>query len=287
MQQTYSIKIDNKKEDIILNYLLDNRWLSVVDNNQYVKYKYVKDKTTIIIYTSSKVVVQGSGNEYDSILNLLDNNSSTLGAYIPHIGADEVGKGDYFGPLIVCACYIPKDNYEKIINIGVNDSKKITDRNIVKIYESIKDDVVYSIQILTPFEYNKEYLEDNNIAILLSKLHAKNIINLVNRIGVDKYNNIVIDQFSSRKDRLEKVLKGYIFDQYHKAESKDIVVATASVIARYYFIDYMNKLNEEYNMVFPYGSSHVIAFAKEFIDRFSLKELDKVAKTSFSITSQL
>ncbi len=290
MQETYSIKIDNGIENNLLNYLIENKWISVIDKNEYIKYKYSKGKSTVTIYTSMKLVVQGYGKEYTDVLTLLNASKSVSNdseGYTSHIGADEVGKGDYFGPLIVAACYIPKENINDILDSGIKDSKKLTDKKIVEIYSKISKKVIYNVTVLFPKEYNSQYIKVGNIAILLSQLHKDNITSLIDKIPENKYNSIVIDQFSTRKDRLESVFKGYKLSQFHHAEEKDITVATASVIARYYFIQEMKELNEKYNFEFPYGSVHVIDSAKQFIKQYGEKELVNVAKLSFSTTQKV
>lgn len=290
MQETYSIKIDKNIENNLLNYLLENQWMSVLDKNEYIKYKYNRGKSTVTIYTSMKLVVQGYGKEYSDILALLDASKSLENAdevFVPHIGADEVGKGDYFGPLIVAACYIPEENINDILNSGIKDSKKLTDKKIVEIYKKISNKVIYNVTALLPKDYNSQYKKISNIAILLSQLHKDNIVSLIDKIPGKEYNSIVIDQFSTRKDRLESVFKGYKLSQFHHAESKDITVATASVIARYYFIQQMNEMNEKYSFEFPYGSTNVVESAKQFIKQYGEKELVNVVKLSFSTTQKV
>ena len=53
------------------------------------------------------------------------------------IGSDEVGTGDYFGPIVVTASYVSKENIKEVMNLGVKDSKKITDDIIVIIISAI------------------------------------------------------------------------------------------------------------------------------------------------------
>ena len=53
--------------------------------------------------------------------------------YIDSIGSDEVGTGDYFGPIVVTASYVNKSDITFLEELGVKDSKKLTDKKIIKI----------------------------------------------------------------------------------------------------------------------------------------------------------
>lgn len=44
---------------------------------------------------------------------------------IPTIGSDEVGTGDYFGPIVVTASFVDKKMMSKLYELGVRDSKKL------------------------------------------------------------------------------------------------------------------------------------------------------------------
>ena len=48
------------------------------------------------------------------------------------VGSDEVGTGDYFGPIVVTASLVKKDDIEFLKKLGCTDSKKITDDKIKK-----------------------------------------------------------------------------------------------------------------------------------------------------------
>ena len=46
------------------------------------------------------------------------------------IGCDEVGTGDYFGPLVVCCAYVPEELISKLQAMGIKDSKALEDPEI-------------------------------------------------------------------------------------------------------------------------------------------------------------
>jgi ribonuclease HIII len=292
--QTESIKIQKDEFEKYDQFLLDNGFEAVSDPNPYMYGKYRKNGFHVSIYTSGKLVIQGLS--IDNITKTL-RNLSGLGLeeggvdndFLPHVGADEVGKGDFFGPLIVCAAYVSKENLALLKELGVTDSKKITDKRIDQIYNTIQERILYRVWILEPTEYNERIAKAKNIALVLAQLHGDNIKEFIKDLKLKgiEYNKVVIDQFSSNKGRLTKHLSQYNMEQFHQAESKDVTVATASIIARHYFIQTMKAMSAKYNMIFPYGATHVIDAGKEFLGVYGAKELGNVAKLNFKTVSQL
>ena len=65
------------------------------------------------------------------------------------IGSDEVGTGDYFGPIVVTAAYVKKEDIPYLEEIGVKDSKKMTDEQIMKVVPKFIKKIKYKSLILT------------------------------------------------------------------------------------------------------------------------------------------
>ncbi|HRI05441.1 MAG TPA: ribonuclease HIII [Candidatus Dojkabacteria bacterium] len=282
---TESIKIDQSQEGGIFDALVKLGFTKKADPNPYLKWKLSNGAVTVLLYSSMKLVVQGNV-DLKSILNIVTGNQVEQPDYIPHIGADEVGKGDYFGPLIVAACYIPSEAYARVASLGITDSKKLSDRQIVDMYSKIKDLVVYKITTLMPNQYNTEYKIYMNVAKLLAKLHGENIKDLVKELSSRNfdYNYAVIDQFSTNKGRLGKEMVGVEFMQMHHAESQDLPTATASIIARTYFLKAIEEMSQHYDFPFPLGAVHVVEQGREFVKKYGKDELENVAKVSFRTT---
>lgn len=297
-QKTISLKLTNKQVEILKKLLIKKDWKEQGINNDYVALRMKNDKGSVCtLYTSMKVVFQGN-EDFKDIIKHLEVGSVKISAgkkrtsVTPHIGVDEVGKGDYFGPLVVAACFVNKDFLEKIAGLGIGDSKKISDGRIRDIYEEIKDYPYYYVSIVKPEEYNNRIKELKNVAVLLAKEHSKVIemgLKDLQEKGIE-CNDVVIDQFSSKKsrvvDELGPLARGIKFVQFHKGES-DIAVACASVIARAIFLEQLDKMNEEYYFKFPKGASNVITAAREFVKKNGVEELEKVAKTSFKTTKRV
>ncbi len=208
------------------------------------------------------------------------------------IGSDESGKGDFLGPLVVCAFLIEKKNEKYLSQIGVMDSKKILDKNIIEIGEKLMRAFPNKYQVITlnPIKYNELYenfrSQNKKLNELLGWMHGKAISSILENSKVD---GILIDKFSKKdvvKSSLLSLKKLKLTHQI-KAES-DPAVAAASIIARYHFIKKMEQLSIQYNMKFPKGaSSKVKKFAQEFKKKYGKEKLTEICKIHFKTYSEL
>jgi ribonuclease HIII len=290
-QNTVSIQLNSQEANLAKQILLSAGWVEEENNNEYILLRMRnKDGSVVSLYTSKKIVFQGK-EDFDFLVGQIKG-SDNVNEFNPHIGVDEVGKGDYFGPLVVASCFVNEEFFKKVISLGVADSKKFSDRKIMELYGKIKDYPYKYISIVYPLEYNRLILETGNVAILLARQHSfvieKALLDLKSK-GIE-CKKVVIDQFSSKKsrvlDELGELGSSIAFEQYHKGES-DIAVACASVFARAIFLQEMEKMSNLYNFEFPKGSSNVIERARLFVKQKSQEELKKVAKISFKTTKSV
>lgn len=289
-QNTLSIQLSMDEAKRVRDVLLSLGWKDADINNEYIALRMKNEKGAVVtLYTSRKIVFQGK-EDFTDIVQPIQGDSNV--DFVSHIGVDEVGKGDYFGPLVVVSCFVDEEFFKKVKAIGVGDSKKFSDSRILKMYEEMKEYPYYYPSIVSPEEYNRLIKETGNVAILLAKQHSKVIEMALEDLRRKKIEckKVVIDQFSSKRNRVKDELgtlgKGVEFEQYHKGES-DIAVACASVFARAIFLEEMEKMSNEYYFDFPKGASHVIEQGKEFVKRYGADELGKVAKVSFKTTRKL
>ena len=200
------------------------------------------------------------------------------------IGSDEVGFGDFFGPVVVCATYFDKSYNDIIIDYGIKDSKKLTDKKILEIVPKFIDKVDYSLLVVDNEKLNELFNSGKNLNEIKAILHNQALYNvyLKHKNALAYY----VDQFCSPENyyKYNKEQKNILFNIHFetKGESKYPSVALASVIARYAFLKYMQNLNEKYNVEIPLGaSSKVDEFAKKFIEDHSIDELDKIVKKKY------
>lgn len=209
-----------------------------------------------------------------------------------YIGVDESGKGDFFGPLVIAGVVSNEDVNEKLLNAGVKDSKKLSDKKVFEIFERIKEICkFYEVVVIKPKRYN-ELTRKLNLNKLLAWGHARVIENLLEKAEQEnfKIDKIISDQFGDASYLLNALMKrGRKINliQMHRAEI-DPAVASASIIARAVFLNQLAEMSRKYEMVFPKGvSDKVVDVAKEIVKKFGKDELLNVAKIHFKTTSQV
>lgn len=210
--------------------------------------------------------------------------------YSNAIGSDEVGTGDYFGPIVVTSVYVKKEDISFLEELGVKDSKKLTDEQIIKIVPKFIKRINYKSIILTNKEYNQRYNENVNMNKLKAILHNKVLGSLKNEIN--DYDYIIVDEFakpyvyySYLKDS-NYVVKNITF--LTKGETKSLAVAAASLISRYIFIQEFDKLGEKLDIFLPKGASNLVdEVGKKIVAKYGEEKLKEIAKYNFKNTLKI
>ncbi len=202
-----------------------------------------------------------------------------------HIGVDESGKGDYFGPLVIAACYVGPEHLAELD--GVRDSKKLTDPVALKLATRIKQTCPHSVIAIGPAKYNELYEGFRNLNKLLAWGHARAIENVLEQSPCDL---VISDQFADpaglRRQLFEKG-RAVELRSMVRAES-DIAVAAASVLARAEFLNKLRRLGEEFNTTLPKGASALVVEAGRRLYReLGNDGLRKVAKLHFKTSDQV
>ena len=219
----------------------------------------------------------------------LDNFDTKKYMYVNSVGSDEVGTGDYFGPIVVTASYVKKEDVAYLKELGCTDSKKLTDEKILKIAPLIAKKIKYKSLILSNTDYNK-YHSQYNMNKVKAILHNKVLLSIMDEKPNIDY--IIVDEFAK-----EFVYYNYLKEasrvQRHitfmtKAESKNMAVACSSIICRYLFLKEYDKLNKKYHIVFPKGAGvNVDAVGKQLVEKYGKDILNDVAKLSFKNTEKI
>jgi len=198
-----------------------------------------------------------------------------------HVGVDESGKGDYFGPLVVAACFVGPEHLAELD--GVKDSKKLTDRQAHGLASAIRKVCPHSVVAIGPAKYNELYAKFANLNKLLAWGHARAIENVLEERPCDL---VISDQFSDPAGLQRQLFaKGreVRLESRVRAEA-DIAVAAASILARAEFLRRLERLGQEFGMEFPKGAGNVIDPAKRFVARYGSNRLGEVAKLHFKTT---
>lgn len=201
------------------------------------------------------------------------------------VGVDESGKGDFFGPLVVAACYVGPEHLAELE--GVKDSKKLTDKQAKDLAATIKKTCPHKVLPLMPVKYNELYAKIGNLNHLLAWAHAATIEDV---LTIQPANLVISDQFAAGgnvvKSRLKEKGRQAEFVSRVRAES-DIAVAAASILARAEFLWRLEQLSKEFGIDLPKGATNVIGPGKKFVSIHGSEALSKVAKMHFKTSRQV
>ena len=198
-----------------------------------------------------------------------------------HIGIDESGKGDFFGPLCVAGVYADGSGINRLKEIGVRDSKTLTPAAILKLAKQIEQEFVHYIVKINPLKYNELIVQFANLNKLLAWGHATAIEHLVEKTNCSK---VIIDQFANESVVLTALKRKKLnldLTQRHRGE-EDVVVAAASILARAAFVKGIEQLEMQFDQPLPKGASkQTIDAGKRFIKTYGREEIGKVGKLHF------
>lgn len=254
---------------------------------------YKTKKLTISIFKNGTLLLQGDEKaiyafSHSSKQRAVKKEVSVDGT----IGMDEVGTGDYFGPIVTCSCYVDNKVINKVKALKVNDSKKFDDKSIRTMAKQLKKIVLYQTVVCKPSIYNSLENKFGNNNIIKAFCHNDALSTLVKKLGNKEY-KIYLDQFVSRENyykylKMAKAKPIYVDVIETKAEAKYLSVACASIIARDTFLDYMNMLSARAGVVLPKGATQkdkIISVGRKLIKEYKLSDF---AKLHFeSITNEI
>ncbi len=206
-----------------------------------------------------------------------------------HIGIDESGKGDYFGPLVIAGVYVKPDDELGLTERGVKDSKLLSDRQVAIVADKVRSllgSQRYDLVCVNPEKYNELYVKMRNLNKLLAWGHARVLENLLHRNDCDL---AVCDQFGDEnyiRNALMEKGKSVTLIQTPKGE-RDVAVAAASILARDTFVRKLGELSRRYGVTFPKGAFAVVEVARDFVRASGRTDLAKVAKLHFKTTTSV
>lgn len=209
--------------------------------------------------------------------------------YINSVGSDEVGTGDYFGPIVVTSSFVAKEDIPFLEELGVRDSKKLTDAKILEVVPKIIKRIPYETVIYTNEEYNKH--PEYNMNKVKAILHNKVLLGLMKKNNFN-YDKVVIDQFCYPRNyfaylkEANNVFRNVTFTT--KAEDKCLSVACGSLISRYIFIKEMDKISKKLGKQIPKGAGlQVDVFGKWVVSKYGTDYLKSIAKLNFKNTDKI
>jgi len=250
-----SVSIDVDELARLRNYILSRRLKRIPTTNKYELLRIKDGDVNIVVYKSSRLVHNDSLASRE-IIDFILKREREFG-YL--LGSDEVGKGEWFGPLVTtCVALRPEDilNFRKL---GVRDSKLIKKNEIRKLAQEIfKTDVIHRSVILMPEIYNKRYAEfkreGKSLNDFLAWSHVTAIRdNLAYLPATSAKIKIIIDKFDVKKTDLRlsranlKQRNNVEIIQSSKGDM-EIPVSVASIIAKHTFEERVNRLSKQFNL---------------------------------------
>jgi ribonuclease HIII len=261
-----------------------------------------KEKLSVAVYEKGpKILVQGKGIEEfvqfelepkifgEAKLGYEEVHSPEM--FQPHFGVDESGKGDFFGPLVIAGVYVDRGIARKLLDLGVQDSKRIgSDARIRKLGEEIRRNTggLNDTVLIGPAKYNELYAKFGNLNSLLGWGHARVIENLLAK--KPECPRSLSDQFADARV-IERALRGkareIVIEQRPRAES-DIAVAAASILAREAFIEWLEKTGKKLGLRLDRGvSASVKETAAKLVQKEGGQALRDVAKIHFRTAHEI
>lgn len=288
------IKVNEDEKKKIIDYYKDK----LRDKTPpYAIFQAQEEDTIITLYNSGKCMFQGPSAFVDANMwkAQIDNDKKDPVDYskyynVTTVGSDEVGTGDFFGPIVVTASLVKKEDVKFLEDLGIRDSKKLTDEFILNVVPKFINKIKYKSIILSNKEYNEKYSKDVNMNKIKAIMHNKALYSILSECPKPDY--IIVDEFAKEEryfsylSDTSSVVKGITF--ITKAEDKCLSVAASSMISRYIFLKEMDKLSDFYKMPFPKGAGlNVDEFGKELTDKYGEDVLNVVAKKNFSNTKRI
>ena len=308
--QIITLKVSDNTKEKMKEYFEDKKRIKTPP---YAVFQADEADTVVTLYESGKAVFQGISADIDAnmwtemekhlnpgkkvTLKKADTSGNKKKIIINNklyhantIGSDETGTGDYFGPIIVTASYVTKDDIEFLEKLGVRDSKKMTDEHILKIVPLIQKRIPYSSMILKNEDYNKNHTENMNMNKIKAILHNKVLLELAKKYT--NYDYIVVDQFAESYSyyrylkEAKEVQKNITFITH--AEDQCLSVAVGAIISRYILIKEFEKLSKELKIDIPKGAGEKVDEAGvKIVKKYGEDILKKISKYSFKNTEKI
>lgn len=311
---TITLKISDNTKEKMIEYFSDKKREKTPP---YAVFQADSEDTVVTLYESGKVVFQGISADIDAAMwkqmemhlnpgkKIVETNSNDkkkddkkkkengfdpIIYYASSIGSDEVGTGDYFGPIVVTSAYVKKEDISFLEELGVKDSKKMTDEKILEVVPKFIKRIPYQSIILSNKDYNTYYNDNINMNKIKAILHNKVLMQM--KMQGYPYDYIVVDEFAkpfvyfNYLKEAKTVVRDITF--MTKAEDKVLSVACASLISRYIFIKEFEKLGQTLNMKLLKGASNQVDIqGSKIAKQYGIEKLNDYAKLNFKNTEKI
>jgi ribonuclease HIII len=265
------------------------------------QYRVTRGPETAVlnVYTSGKISIGGRPSTLRDLLEGWRISRTSTGSErgtasptkqdrTPRVGADEAGKGDYFGPLVVAGVRASGEQAApELREIGARDSKTLSAIGATNLARRIVESVGSGnarVVALRPRDYEaRRRAADNNVNKLLAEVNVQMFDEL--KAGVELF---VVDEFAkAARSYIEPYVPPGVRLVVRPRAEDDVAVAAASVLARARYLEEMDALSEDVGFELPRGATHVFEAARRVVEERGFEELQEVAKVHFGTTAQV
>ena len=187
-------------------------------------------------------------------------------------GIDEAGRGPLIGPLVICVAAIQEGKDNLLKELGVKDSKLLTEKQREDILKNLLKIVQYELVMIQPSEIDEALNSENTN---LNWLEADHGAALLNKLDVKLNNNIsktIIDCPSTNIKAYTTYFQEKVDNKdiklvvEHKADFNYLIVGAASIIAKVTREKELEKLRKKFKVDF--GSGYPAdPKTKEFVEK--------------------
>ncbi len=246
-----SISISFRELEKLKNYILATGLRRVPTTNEYELLRISDGEVSFVVYRSGKLVYDDT-EATRKIIDAIMVEEKQVYNYI--LGSDEVGKGEWYGPLVVVCTALTPSLIKKYRKLGVRDSKTISKKELFSLEKEIsKNTFPKQVSYLLPETYNKLYegfrKEKKTLNDLLAWAHSAAIKRVLELIKYEKV-KVIIDKFDIEKTyrRLYTIDNSKVkIIQKSKGET-EIPVAVASILAKVRFEKLVDSLDKKFNV---------------------------------------
>jgi ribonuclease HIII len=255
--------------DKLKGMILSKNLKKIPTTNEYELLRIKEIGISITVYKSGKIVYENT----PQTMEIMDQIFKHKSEFDYELGSDEVGKGEWYGPLVVVCAALDSVDLKELRKLGVRDSKQLSNDEIRRLSKEIqKRNIFWNPLILSPLTYNEQVAtfkkENKNINDLLAWAHSAVIKKLIERLDYNSL-HVVIDKFDVEKTyhRLEGIDRNKVtIIQKSKGET-EIPVAAASILAKNIFNDEVDSMCKRFGMDFRSIDPKVIP--KEILTQIS------------------
>jgi ribonuclease HIII len=298
----YVFRVPEDRVPELLEYYRD---LEIPPTSPDIVKMFKSGDLTVAFYRTGKVLLQGSQARDDYLMwaDILGfdpepepvaaaaaepRRSTVYG--LAAIGSDEVGTGDFFGPVVVAATYVDRNAIPLLEQLGIRDSKKLADEFVTDVAPRLAKRVPHVILTTDPAKYNDLVRQGFNMNKIKAYLHNHAIRKcLVKADG--PVERVIVDEFCAPDlyfDYLKDVEAYRKVTFIQKGESAHLAVAAASVLARDAFLRRMDEISAGLGIRLPLGAGPAVdAIAKLVVLQKGEGILETIAKTNFKNMERL